>query len=296
MRTKIPSLSYDAMFKAVFSNNKKFLAKLVESIIKYVNLDIDIKDKELVINRNELPIDNYHDRNLICDYFIKLDDDHVLNIEINRALYRGLVERNMVYSFKIYCEHFKTGDKKTSFDKYNLFQVNFNAFHNPNDKSINRYFLIDVDDPSNKLTNNYMIMNIDIEKCFNLVYNKTNLGGISDLETWGAVMACTYLEDIETILESGLMSMSKEDREEFVKKVDEAAQDKEITEMLRLESSIDSKLAYVRDMERAYTREEVIKEITDNHIKAMIEHNISLETISEITGKPIRYIESLRQQ
>jgi len=58
-KTKIPRLSYNAMFKAVFSNNRVILFKLVQSILEYTKLDIDIKDKELVIKNNELPLKNY---------------------------------------------------------------------------------------------------------------------------------------------------------------------------------------------------------------------------------------------
>ena len=74
MKTKIPSLSYNAMFKAVISNNKIILSKLVEAILEYWNLNIDIKDKELIIKTNELPLNNFKDKQLICDYIIKLSD------------------------------------------------------------------------------------------------------------------------------------------------------------------------------------------------------------------------------
>ncbi len=36
---KIPCLSYNAMFKAVFSNNKYILSKLTEAILDYYNID-----------------------------------------------------------------------------------------------------------------------------------------------------------------------------------------------------------------------------------------------------------------
>ena len=60
-KTKIPSLSYNAMFKAIISNNKYILSKLIEAILEYYKIDIDIKDKELIVKNNELPIDNYQD-------------------------------------------------------------------------------------------------------------------------------------------------------------------------------------------------------------------------------------------
>ena len=73
-KTKIFNLSYNAMFKAVFSNNKAILAKLIEAILEYCKMNIDIKGKEIIIKNNELPISNYKDKQLICDYIIKLID------------------------------------------------------------------------------------------------------------------------------------------------------------------------------------------------------------------------------
>lgn len=93
-KTKIPQLSYNAMFKAVFSNNKIVLSKLIESILEYTKINIDIKNKELIIKNNELPLKNYKSKQLICDYIIKLDEDLDLNIEINNSYYPGLYERN----------------------------------------------------------------------------------------------------------------------------------------------------------------------------------------------------------
>ena len=51
-KTKIPRLSYNAMFKAVFSNNKIILSKLIQSILEYTKIDINIQNKELIIKNN----------------------------------------------------------------------------------------------------------------------------------------------------------------------------------------------------------------------------------------------------
>ena len=149
------------MFKAVFSNNKVILSKLIEAILEHSYINIDIKDKEFIIKNNELPIDNYHDKQLICDYIIKLDNINDLNIELNRKQYPGVVERNMTYSFKIYYEHFNRGNEYSEFKKYNLIQVNFNKFKNPNNKSINKYYLLDANDSKNFLSKSICIINID---------------------------------------------------------------------------------------------------------------------------------------
>ena len=196
MKTKIPSLSYNAVFKSVIANNKYILGVLVKTILDYYKLNIDITDKELTIKKNELNTDNYKDRQLICDYIIKIDDTREINIEINKSKYIGLTERNLTYSFKIYYEHFNAGDNYHEFNKYTFLQINLNNYPNPNKKTINRFYLIDADDIENKLSNNFSIMNIDIAKCYKLVYNNSNLEAISDLEIFGAILNCEYLEDI----------------------------------------------------------------------------------------------------
>ena len=53
-KTNIPSLSYNAMFKAVFSNNKRILSKLIEAILSYCKIEINVQDKELEIRNKPL--------------------------------------------------------------------------------------------------------------------------------------------------------------------------------------------------------------------------------------------------
>ena len=80
-KTKIISLSYNAMFKAVFGNNKYMLSLLVQSILDYCKLNINVMDKELIVKNNELSISNANDKQLVCDYLIKVNEDMDLNID-----------------------------------------------------------------------------------------------------------------------------------------------------------------------------------------------------------------------
>lgn len=289
IKTKIPGLSYNAMFKAVFSNNKLILSKLVESILEYCQINIDVQGKELIIKNNELPLGNYKDKQLICDYIIKLNDTTELNIEINRENYLGLTERNMTYSFKIYYEHFKTGDKYQEFNKYNLLQVNFNNFSNPNNKTINRFFLIDVNDITNSLSRNLCIINIDIASCFNLVYNNTKKEEISNLERWSAIVYAEYLEDISSILESDMLNMKEKER--FLNDIKEKSQDKDTLEAIKFEDNLDYRFKLAE--EGAYIKG--IEQNTIDIIKNMLKNNIDYETISKVTNKSIEEIKEIEQ-
>ena len=78
-KTKIISLSYNAMFKAVFYENKKVLVSIIQAIFDYCNFKIELKEENLIIRNNELPIGNANDKQLVCDYIIKIDDNTDIN-------------------------------------------------------------------------------------------------------------------------------------------------------------------------------------------------------------------------
>ena len=285
MKTKILSLSYNAMFKAVFSNNKVILSKLIEAILEHSYINIDIKDKEFIIKNNESPIDNYNDKQLICDYIIKLDNVNDLNIELNRKQYPGVVERNMTYSFKIYYEHFNRGNEYSEFKKYNLIQVNFNKFKNPNNKSINKYYLLDANDSKNFLSKSICIINIDIEECYKLVYNSTKKEEISELEKLAAILYCDYLEDISSILES--VRLDNMEKEKFINDINNASCDKNNQEAIKLEDNIEYRFEL--------TKEEALREKTIDVIKNMLKKNYDIKEISDITGKSTNEIKEIEK-
>ena len=281
------------MFKAVFSNNKVILSKLIEAILEHSYINIDIKDKDFIIKNNELPIDNYNDKQLICDYIIKLDNVNDLNIELNRKQYPGVVERNMTYSFKIYYEHFNRGNEYSEFKKYNLIQVNFNKFKNPNNKSINKYYLLDANDSKNFLSKSICIINIDIEECYNLVYNNTCKEEISELEKLAAILYCDYLEDISSILES--VRLDNMEKEKFINDINNASCDKNNQEAIKLEDNIEYRFELTEEEALNKGINQGRKETITNVIKEMLNKNMSLKDIHSITNVPINEIKEIEQ-
>ena len=291
MKTKILSLSYNAMFKAVFSNNKVILSKLIEAILEHSYINIDIKDKEFIIKNNELPIDNYNDKQLICDYIIKLDNVNDLNIELNRKQYPGVVERNMTYSFKIYYEHFNRGNEYSEFKKYNLIQVNFNKFKNPNNKSINKYYLLDANDSKKFLSKSICIINI--EECYNLVYNNTCKEEISELEKLAAILYCDYLEDISSILES--VRLDNMEKEKFINDINNASKDKNNQEAIKLEDNIEYRFELTEEEALNKGIKQGIAQNTINTIKNLLKKNYDIKEIASITNKSIEEIKEIEK-
>ena len=292
MKTKIINMSYNAMFRAVFSNNKYLLSKLVKAILDYYKIDIPINENDLILKKNELDTNNFYEKQLICDYIVRINDSFDLNIEINREKYLGLKERNLTYSFKIYGSHFKSGDDYSKFNSYTMLQVNYNTFRNSNGKCVNCFYMIDVDDIKNRLTSNFSILNIDIASCYNLVYNNNNLEEILPIHAFGAMMYCNYLEEISSILERGIIDMDNEEKTKFLNDVKEKSQDKEIEEVIRLESSIEERFNWIEAIARAETRKEVTKDI----IKPMLKKGLSYEDISDISKCTIEEIKKMANE
>ena len=287
METKVVRLCRNAMFKAVFGSNKYMLSKLVQSILDYLEFDINVMDKELVLKNNELSLSKVHNKQLVCDYFIKINDTTELNIEVNKSYYAGLEERNMGYCFKIYGDHFRSGDEYEKFEKFFLVQVNFNNYSNPDDETIKEFYLLDIKNPKNCLTKNVCFINVDIAQCHKLVYNEDKLKEMSTLERFGAIFFTDVLEDISYILGSDMIDM--EEKNKFLDEIKEKSTDKEVLTNLKFEDNIDYRFNLVE--EDALERGKEQKEI--EMIQQMLKNDASLDFISKVTGKTIEEIKKI---
>ena len=167
------------------------------------------------------------------------------------------------------------------------------------------YYIINIDDFRDKLSNNFNIMNIDIAKCYDLVYNNNNLEEISDLEKWSGIIGCKYLEDIKSILESGLLEM--EEKEKFLNDIKEKSKDKDVLEGIKFEDNMEYRFklveedAYERGLEQGLEQglekglEQGLVKNTIDIIKSMLDNNISNEIISKVSGKSIEEIKEIEK-
>ena len=83
--TMIP-LTFDSMFKSLFIRRQEFLKDFLMEVLKK---DLGSKDKDIVISilNNETIKDNYNEFKKIADIFLRLNDDILLSIEVNRVKY-----------------------------------------------------------------------------------------------------------------------------------------------------------------------------------------------------------------
>lgn len=290
-KQKIPSLSYNSMFKAVMKNNPEVLKMYVEEILKYCKSQIDLSNKNIKIRENELTLSHHDDKQLICDFILEVDENTEINIELNRTRYIGLEERNVTYCFKIYSEHFKKGDNKKDFKNYHIIQVNFNKFKNINNKRYEEYMLIDSENREYILTESLKILNIDIESCYNFVYN--NNKDVSKLDRLSAMINCDTIEDIDYILGSEIMS--KDNKKNLLNNINEIGNSDEIKNSLKLEDTVEEQIDYYVRCAAEDAKEKGFEQGIEQGIKKMLEMKMSYDDIIKISGKSLEEIKEIEK-
>ena len=128
-----PLLCYDVIFKAVFTGNENILAKMISDI---TGMDYKLLENNITLESNELSISKNNEKAKRCDFVIKVGKDNIINIELNRQSYTGLIVRNLSYIFNIFSTNFMKGEKYN--DNLIVTQINIDAFDSTN-KVLSKY-------------------------------------------------------------------------------------------------------------------------------------------------------------
>lgn len=270
-KTKISRLLYNTK---LISNNKVILSKLIQSILEYIKLDIDISDKELL--------------NKEYGYTIKLDEDLNLNIETFEFYHPDTINPDITYGIKICYEQFNSKDNIVDYD---LLLINFNEFKNPFDKTVAKYYLVDSDDEMDDLSDNLCVLNVGVESCFDLVHNKTKLRDISCLERLAGMLYCEYLEDISKILGDDILTM--DEKEKLLNDIELKLTDEEVQESLRFEDDIEHCFELVEEDALERGIKQGIEPKIINTIILMFQNNISIDVISKVVNKTMKEVEEI---
>ena len=115
------------------------------------------------------------------------------------------------------------------------------------------------------------------------------------------IIGCKYLEDIKSILESGLLEM--EEKEKFLNDIKEKSKDKDVLEGIKFEDNMEYRFklveedAYERGLEQGLEKglEQGLVKNTVDIIKSMLSKKISYQDISDISGKSIEEIKEIEK-
>lgn len=168
MLTKeLPSLTSDVIFKSFMLDDdvKEYKAELINLITGIPK--IDILNNSVYIN-NELPIRDKHDKRYRCDIILKISNN-IINIEMNNQYYKGLIEKNNSYTFRILGDRFDTGEDYITTKK--VFQINIDNYEIYPESKLLYKFKITEESGNYVETDNYESYHLNLEylkkKCYN---------------------------------------------------------------------------------------------------------------------------------
>ena len=167
--TIIPVI-YDFIFKEIITSPDtiKYVALLISEI---TSIEYDILLKNMIIKSSKLAINNKKQKRGETDIIIEVDGT-IINIEMNKDYYEGVIEKNNFYHNKILGEMYEAGDNYLNETK--VIQINFDNYTiDTYNDILNKYMIMNVKTKKVE-TENYEKYHIDLVKLKKECYNKTN--------------------------------------------------------------------------------------------------------------------------
>jgi len=305
----------DVIFKAIFLREKELLLKMIYDIT-------DISETMLyeeIITGYELEPYKLNGKVNKSDMLIKINDRYFINIEINFRHQKNVLVRNMIQLFKICGQVGESGMTNSDISLRKVGQINFNTFSNSNNKELQKCYIRD--EEGNTVSDLLNIWNIDIEKCYKTLYNNVERKEkLPKVVKWGAIIY-SKLNDIECTLEKIGDIFTMEEKERLINRTNNVKKSKKIIqewmviENNRLrdldilntakEEAREAGYKEGREAGMEHGREEGIKKGIKEGIKEgleqkeleviknMMNKNIDLQIISEVTGKSIDEIKKI---
>ena len=286
-------LSYDRLFKSVFINQENILGKMISDI---TGIDYELLKDNLILDVQEMPISRKNEKFKKCDFILRVEDNNIINLEINRQSHTGLIVKNLSYLFMLFSTSFSKG--KAYNENLVVMQININCFSdsNGNIKALSKYHLRE-DDDGKLYAKNLVIYDLNVVKCHELYYNEEEK--IPNYVRWGALIYCDDINKIPDIVK-GIMTY--EERNLIMEKLNKLTkEDLFMTEEAALRW-VDWETNTIKNDAKKKGHEEGLKEGLkegreegrEENIKITIEKmlskNFSLDDISDITGKSIEEI------
>lgn len=294
IKLKYPLLCYDVVFKSVFIGNENILAKMISDItgISYLILEDNI-----TLECNELPIETKNEKFKRCDFVVKYDKDNIINLELNRQSYTGLIVKNLSYAFNIFSRSSIKGESYN--ENFKVTQININCFGNEL-KPLSKYHIRE-EETKEIYSNNIIFYVLNVVKCNELYYNKKEKE-IPKYVKWGAFLTCNNIEEIPSITKEIL---TERQRKIIMDKLNNLTNDFEfMSDLERLKWEEWERKSIEKDLINSCTQkgleqglqqglQQGIEQKNIEVIKSMLENKLDYETIEKITKTDIEKIKEI---
>ena len=267
--------TFDPIFKSLMINNKKYLADIISGITGINKTEVL---KNIVYKNSEYPVGNYEEKRKTSDLIVEIKKN-IINIEMNRFYYKGLTYRNESYLAKMRTVYSDEGNK--------FIQINIDDF-NKSEEIITKFEMLskktfETDGSMEKYRVNLAL----IEEKY---YNGLELTKLEKELFMLRIKSKKILNEI---------SMGDDLMEEVNKELNSLSDDK----IIQMEYDYDEKLRYEatqvgleQGLEQGIEQgiEQGSKQKSIEIAKKMLDKNMPIEDISDITGLSIEEIENLR--
>ena len=302
-KDKVITMMSDEVFKSVLQDRscEDYLVDIIEGITK---INKDYIKRNLVFKNSELTKEEIEEKGKITDLLIELQDN-IINLEMNKYYYDGLFNKNDRYVTKL-----KEGmiTKKEKFAKEKkVIQINFNNFDMFDERIIIKFKMMDPE--RHLIRSEYMkvtdteIYYINLKRVRQKYYNKDKL---TKLEKELLIMTTDNKEELRKI------SKGSREMESVAKKISKLSKEEEMQGIYLKEEQE----AFIRDQIRAYAMKDgynggMEKGLKEGHKEGkhegiieskkeiainMLNKNMDIKTISDVTGLSENEITNLKQK
>ena len=271
-------LTFDIVFKGVFSRNIDLLKRFLNEIL---NLELDVKLMKVRFLNTELTKQNKKEYQKRIDLYVCINGNTYIEIEINRSNFERVKLRNYLYGSKVFSMLIDTGESVSKLEDMYFIQLNLNT----KDKSLNygedvivRY----------SLTNECIYMEQDkiflkfLEYYRNLYY--TDIDKLDEGGVWLAGLTSTTFVELFDIYSHIL---NDDELTKLLKDViDMSMENFNIHEWNKEKMDELVKYNHYKDGKEVGFESGLIqgkKETLNNTVKEMIKNNASIEFISKVT-------------
>ena len=261
---KFYTAKYEVIFMYAVVKNQKILKKLIEQVLNK-------KYNEFIILNPNLIKDNIKNIGQKLDLLIKADDEYI-NIELNSNYNKYIIERNLLYVFKLCLDK---SEKYKQTLKGNVIQININFGRK-------KYGIEDIGifnfKTNKKVTTKIEIKNLNVDFYLKKYYNNYKL---------------TKEEEIYVMLGLEELGRRNEIVKEFSKSVEEANKDELVVKWFGPEQEREMRENYIKSEAEEQGIKKGKKEGLLQAAKNMLEANMSIETISKLTGLSVKKIKDM---
>ena len=292
----IIKLTNDKFAKVFLNKNPELLKKF---LIKVLDLDISKEMSSIKFLSGELPPSTIKEYLKTVDFNILINDNIIINLEINRSRFSKVSYRNYLYLNKLVSTIINSGEDSKNLRKYNIYQININAYKNEIKEGI-RISRNIYEDNYEPWIENVRMVKINLAYYKNLLYTEDE-----ELDEKGYILAALLSENILELNSILKKCTNKELREKILKEVMITMSDVKIRFTKKEAKALDDliMMGYEEDIEEA-TNAGKLEGIKQGKLegaeqksiaiaKSLLKEKISLEVIKKATGLSMETIKSL---